>query len=208
MKKYKHIVFDVDGTLLDSEMSTIIALQSALRELRNEEASYEKLAFTYGIPGVVGLSRLGFDKPEEALLVWNKYIFENKWMIDWFKGTKEVLVELKKQGYALGVVTSRNAIELEMDASRYGFNEFFDIFIKSDDTSRHKPYGDPLLKYLEVAGISPKEALYIGDTEYDYLCSKAANVDFIHAKWGSHVNLDDVAIANAPSELLEIIGGK
>ena len=202
---YKHIIFDVDGTLLDSEKATITALQETIRELKNKEVPYEDLKFTYGIPGFTGLAKLGFENTDEALLVWNKYIAKNKWMVDWFKGLKDVVIELGKRGFELGIVTSRVDFELEADAKIFDFYQYFRIMVNSCDTLRHKPYGDPLIKYLELANIKKEEALYLGDTEYDYLCAMNAGVDFLHAKWGSYLVLDGARTVDHPEDLLELL---
>ena len=60
----------------------------------------------------------------------------------------------------------------------------FSVSVCSDDTERRKPFPEPLLKYLELSGAKSTEVLYIGDSEHDMACAKAAGVDCGLAMWG------------------------
>ena len=83
-------------------------------------------------------------------------------------------------------------------------NHLFELIVNADDTKEHKPSPEPLLKYLEKAGITPEEAMYIGDSQHDMLCAKKAGVDFVLAGWGAYNrNLDVKVIIDRPEELLE-----
>ena len=59
--KYTHIVFDIDGTLTDTEYAAIVSLQDTVKKFRGKEYAYDELIFALGIPGVDALSQLGFE---------------------------------------------------------------------------------------------------------------------------------------------------
>ena len=69
MKQYKHLVFDIDGTILDTADVNMVSLQRALLELRGEKKELEDLAFSFGIPGTSTMAILGFPDPQAALNV-------------------------------------------------------------------------------------------------------------------------------------------
>ena len=73
MKTYKHLVFDIDGTIIDSADINMISLQEAVKELRGETMPLEDLYFSFGIPGIRAMEILGFPDPAEALRVWLRH---------------------------------------------------------------------------------------------------------------------------------------
>ena len=87
--------------------------------------------------------------------------------------------------YKLGIVTSKTKAEFDEEVTHFGLNKYFGVIICADDTKKHKPNPEPLLKYMELANAKPEETLYIGDSIYDMQCAKSSGVDFAFAKWGN-----------------------
>ena len=87
---------------------------------------------------------------------------------------------LESLGLKMGLVTNscRNAAELVLN--KLGFKKYFNVVIARDDVDRMKPYPDPLNKALSVLGVSPGEALYIGDSIMDVLAGEAAGITTIY----------------------------
>ena len=70
MKTYTHLVFDIDGTIIDSARINMLSLQETVRELRGEVMPLEDLYFSFGIPGIRAMEILGFSQPAEAAHQW------------------------------------------------------------------------------------------------------------------------------------------
>ncbi len=190
--KYKHIVFDVDGTLIDSEYSILAALVDTLKEINGKDYTIDELRYVLGIPGAETLKLFEVKDIDNALALWLKNMDKYKDTIKIFDGVIEVLDLLNSKGYKLGIVTSKLREEFDHDFNRFDIKKYFSTIVCADDTTLHKPYPEPLLKYMELNDIKNKDLIYIGDTGYDYECAKGANVDFALALWteNSHDELD------------------
>lgn len=184
MKKYKHIIFDVDGTLLDTGFAVLHSLQDTVLRYLNECIPMDELTFALGIPGEVTLQRLGIEDVGGANKYWNECMQKYRSCISLFDGVCEMLEALHREGYALGIITSKTKEEYEADFVPYGVSRYFGSVVCVEDSSRPKPYPDPLLAYLDRNGVSAEEAVYIGDTIYDSQCARSAGVDFGLALWG------------------------
>lgn len=184
--KYKHIVFDVDGTLVDTEYAVLHSLQETLRILYGKEIPCAELEFALGITGIDALKILEIPNISHAIGLWEKilrnYIDTNKI----FEGIAELLENLRKLDYKMGIVTSRTREEFTHEFCRLGISHYFTTIVCADDTQEHKPNAAPLLKYVQLSEIDYGEVLYIGDSEYDSKCAENAGIDFALAVWGSH----------------------
>ncbi len=182
---YSHIVFDVDGTLIDTFYSNIQSLQDVLRDLTGEVRSLEDLGQYFGIPGIDTTVQLGLPDPQAALRQWeaalDKYTDHDRL----YDGVVPLLERLDKVGCALGMVTSRTRAEVELDPILQSIIRYFPITVTADDTALHKPHPDPLLKYMALAGCAPEEVLFVGDSAYDMQCAAAAGVASGLAMWGA-----------------------
>lgn len=187
---YDHIAFDVDGTLIDTHEATILALIKVLKEETGKNFNYEELKFVIGIPGEVSLPKLGIKNIDYINQKWSKYL---KYFTDHIKvypGIRDMFMNLNNSGIKTGLVTSNTKYELDQLLNNFipfKLKDYTQHIVCADDTQRHKPYPDPLLKYLKVSGANRAKVLYIGDTIYDMKCAEAAEVDFALALWGNNI---------------------
>lgn len=179
------IIFDVDGTLIDTEFMVKKALQKLLLEEINREPSWNELDFILGIPGEATLSQFGITDTYRASRRWNGYMIEHKQSVKVYANIEETLKHLKASKAGTGLVTSKNKIELNDDFVPFGLMPYFDFYVSASDTARHKPFPDPLLKFLEISGFEPNQVIYIGDTIYDQQAARAAGISFGLALWGT-----------------------
>lgn len=186
MKTYKHLVFDIDGTIIDSAQINMLSLQETVKELRDEIMPLEKLYFSFGIPGIRAMEILGFPRPAEALEVWirNYSAYAGRLGMPLFPGMREILEELHEKGVSLGIITSKLREEYDDHFGKQGLLDLFPCAVTSSDTPKGKPYPDPMLEYLRRTGAEPEEVLYFGDTVYDMECARSAGVDQALVLWG------------------------
>ena len=182
-RKYKHLIFDIDGTLLDTEKTGVLSLQKSVKELMGKDMTYDELYPYFGIPTMVVAQKMGFKDVEAAAHSWEKNFRELMYLIVPFEGVSEMLPRLREMGFKLGVVTSRSRFEFNYDPRLSQWKDLFETVITSDDSERHKPWPDPLLAYLSHSGAVAEECIYFGDTEYDFECAKGAGIDFALADW-------------------------
>lgn len=203
---YKHIVFDIDGTLVDNEKAILHSLQEVLLMTMGKEFSFEQLTFCLGIPGEDTLERLGVEDVQGVMNLWIEALRRCENMVTIYKGIEELLIRLSDRGYRLGLASSRSRELLERDFDKLKISKYFEIRICADDTLEHKPTGAPLLKYMELAGADTSEVLYIGDSVNDSMCAGDAGIDFALAVWGSHTEETPAKYyLRTPSDLLLIL---
>lgn len=210
-KKYKAVVFDLDGTAVNSHYN-IDALQIACREVLGKEATEEELKYSYGMTAHNAMRYLGVK--EENLKsfekVWVEKILELCKNATLFDGIYESMLKMKENGILLGVNTSRRSDEL-MDLRTYIHEPFLDLcslIVTCDLVKNPKPAPDSLEYFLKQTNLSREELLFVGDSEFDAGCAKNAGCDFALAVWGCFFpeKLDATYKPSAPLELLDIVG--
>lgn len=182
--KYKHIVFDIDGTLIDSEYAVIRSFYKTMAMITGKRLSIPEMQFILGIPGRAALERMGVLEVDAALACWESIAKDYSYTISVFAGIEEMLVRLKNAGYELGIITSKTREGYEDEFLPFDLEKYFGIAVCADDTRRHKPDGEPLEYYIKSCKIGREEVLYIGDSVYDMECAAAAGVDCGLAMWG------------------------
>ncbi|MFA7033395.1 MAG: HAD family hydrolase [Bacteroidales bacterium] len=180
---YKHIIFDIDGTLLDTEKTGVLSLQKTVKEMLNKDMSYDEIYPYFGIPSLKAVKMLGFPDLEAAAYRWEENFQSMMQYVTPFDGVEAMLKQLKENDKQLGIVTSRSEFEFSYDPHLKIWKQWFDYIVCSEDSPRHKPYPDPMLAYIDKSGAVPSECLYFGDTIYDFHCGNDAGVDFVLADW-------------------------
>ncbi len=204
--KYKHIVFDIDGTLIDTEYAVLHSLEDTIRELSERKIQLSELKFALGITGIDALKKLEIKDISYAMELWNENMCKYDDTIQVFDGIPSLLKNLLKLDIEIGIVTSKTREEFTHDFCRFGISNYFKTIICADDTQEHKPNAAPLLKYLELSKIDNRKALYIGDSKYDSKCAKNAGIDFALAVWGSHCkHIRADYFLERPADLLSVM---
>lgn len=181
--RYKHFIFDIDGTLLDTEKTGVLSLQQTVKELTGKDMPYEELYYYFGLPSAEASKALGAADAGIFARTWETHFQELMNLVTVFPGVEDALKAIKAAGCHLGIVTSRNRFELGYDPTLRKWSSLFDLMVSSEDTPRHKPAPDPVLFYMEKMGALKEESIYIGDTAHDWQCAVGAGIDFALADW-------------------------
>ncbi|MCR5537444.1 MAG: NUDIX hydrolase N-terminal domain-containing protein [Succinivibrio sp.] len=193
MKHYRHILFDLDGTLYDSVRVNLLPLLEVLDELKaGHQETLDSLMRFGGSPADATLQGLGFREEEYQQVeeLWFGHIGKYLDQVKIFPQVDKMLERLSELGLQLGIITSRDRqAEARLgDAAAVcpqALKPYVRHAISCDDVEHGKPSGDSIRLYLEKSGAAPEEVLYIGDTEADRLCAHDAGVDFALACWGT-----------------------
>ncbi len=181
---YKHFVFDIDGTLIDTERTGVLSLIKTVRELKGEEMAYPEAYVYFGIPSAKVAPMLGYADAERFGARWEENFVEISHLMRTFDGVDEVLAAVKSAGRTTGCVTSRSRYEFDKDIHMQRLVKYFDHIVCAEDSEGHKPSPEPMYAYMRKAGCTdPAECIYIGDTLHDCQCAAGAGCDFALADW-------------------------
>ena len=188
MRKYKVLLFDLDGTLCDSDEMLIQSFFALYKKYRPVKIrTREELIYFSGPPIKKTLSDEFPDYPFEeiykAFQVTSKELYRP--YVKAFDKEIETLKKLKEAGYLLGVVTNKGAPLTKYSLEVCHIEDLFDVVISADDVNAPKPSPLGIDKALERLGIEDKgKVLYIGDNDIDYETATNAGVDALLVTWG------------------------
>lgn len=204
---YNTVIFDVDGTLIDTERAVLGSLQKMLKTDYDRVTEIQDLTFVLGIPGSTALPQLGIKDIHKGNERWNFFMKDFFSSIEVFSGISDVLDTLKRRNIVQGIVTSKTTEELINDFIPFGLMSYLTHTVCANDTEKHKPNPEPILKFLEISGADPETSIYIGDTIYDYECARDAGVDFGLALWGckNHEHIQAKYKFEKPQDLMKLL---
>jgi len=217
MAKINTILFDFDGTVMDTNAVILASWQHFFMALEGKERPPAEIIKTFGEPLDVTLKKLypGRDIDELVPIYRNYHLDNYEKMIELFPGIRELLITLKAKNYKTGLVTSRLRRSTMMGLDKFGIKDCFDAIITCEDTDKHKPDPEPVLAALAKLGSKPGESLMLGDTEFDILCAMSAGVKVVLAGWSIAVTGEENKsgavpdfVINRAEELLEILSGE
>jgi phosphoglycolate phosphatase-like HAD superfamily hydrolase len=125
----KCVVFDVDGTLIDTGEAILSSLQKVLEEDLGQSYRKEELVFAFGIPGAATLNKLGVKDIEGSLEKWIKYLDDFSDSIKVFDGIDNCLRKIKEHNIKTGIVTSKTKAEFDSNFIPLGLADYFDYVI-------------------------------------------------------------------------------
>ncbi|MCS7241895.1 MAG: HAD family hydrolase [Candidatus Caldatribacterium sp.] len=208
----KAVIFDIDGTITDTNPLFLEAIRQAYLEFTGNDKPQEFFIFTLGIPSPETVRKL--DIPEEKAQAfvnrWQELIKAGMPKVRLFAGIREVLETLQEAGIPMAIVTAKVRSEMSYQFDRFGLNHLFQVILCAEDAPRPKPYPDPLLVACEKLRVTPKEALFVGDSVYDITAARLAGVPFALASWGALekervLSMHPDFVLLTPEDLLKIL---
>ena len=187
---YKLLIFDWDGTLMDSETRIVNCLRAACVENGFAAQSDEKLKDVIGLGLKEALMKL---QPDENVTVIEKlantyrqeYLLTNETHSALFPGVENLLTELEEQGYLLAIATGKGREGLDLSLEETQLHGRFHITRCASETLS-KPHPRMLEEILHFTGLDAQQALMIGDTEYDMEMAQNANMHALAVSYGVH----------------------
>jgi pyrophosphatase PpaX len=184
--RFPVVLFDLDGTVIDSGPMIVASMKHAAKEVLGQEISEEVLTAAVGGPGLIAqmseLDPARVDELVEAYRTHNEPLHDE---LEAFWEIVEVLPRLRAEGRSLGIVTAKRLVTVRLAFDHLpGLERNFDVVVTSDDTERHKPDPAPLLEALARLEKAPAQAAYVGDSPFDVQAAKAAQVFSVAVTWG------------------------
>ena len=157
--KINTVLFDLDGTLINTNELIISSLHDTFSKI--DESKVEELITSY--------RQFNHDHHDE--------------LVEEYETVYETVQELKKQGYKVGIVTTKARQTVEMGLKLSKLDEFFDVVVTIDDVEHVKPHPEPLQKALQLLDAKPEEALMVGDNHHDIVGGQNAGTKTAAVSW-------------------------
>ena len=178
------VLFDLDGTLFDSEHMELRAMSRLFRADIGRDMAEEEIATYIGVASRDVLEQLAPDRVEELLAIWLNYQAELRNETRLFPGILEALNSLAGSRLRVGVVTGQNRSELDATRRHIEIDDLIEVWICADDTPFAKPHPAPVCLALDALGCSPDQAIMVGDTRFDMEAGRKAGTLLGVALWG------------------------
>jgi pyrophosphatase PpaX len=197
--RFRIVLFDLDGTLIDSGPIILASMQHAVRTVLGRDIPPDELGMTIGGQGIVAQMQAIDAEHADALL--DAYKEHNDGLHETLEAFDELvalLPGLKAEGRKLGIVTAKRHRTVGLALHRFpALEEAFDVVVAHEDTERHKPDAEPVLLAVEKLHGTTAEAVYIGDSPFDIGAAKAAGVYSVAVGWGG-IHPDKRLLAEEP----------
>lgn len=210
---YKCIVFDFDGTLIDTNYLIERTIRATAKDLLNRELDDATIASVWGKVLVEQMAELDEHRAEELANYYSQYYREHRdEHTNIFEGIIEMLDHLHVAGCQMGIVTNKGTSGLEHGLEKFKMKDYFKIALSKTDVVMKKPHPEGLLRVMEHFGARPSETLFIGDSIHDIECGKNAGVDTVLVKW-TVMDLEALKaegptyVAETPEDIERIVKG-
>jgi phosphoglycolate phosphatase len=184
MNKFSLLVFDWDGTLVDSIERIVTSLQHASMTAAEIQISetHAKSVIGLGLKEAIVKLHPQLDEVRHSTVLDDitdayrqHYLYENPVPAPLFSGVDELLEELRQQDYTLAISTGKSRAGLDRSIQEHGVAEYFST-TRCAGESRSKPHPEMLHEILKELNFSASEALMIGDSEHDLMMAKNASM--------------------------------
>ncbi|NLC76455.1 MAG: pyrophosphatase PpaX [Clostridia bacterium] len=204
MDYIKAVLFDFDGTLMDTTHLIIESFKHTIRKHLHYDIDAESLYPSFGRPLIDALEELAPNRGKELITTYRQFnLAHHDAMVKIFDKVPETLEALKKKNLKLGIVTSKARHSLKKGLDLYDLEPYFDAIVALEDTTQHKPHPEPLLRGLELLQVLPSQALYVGDSPHDIKCAHRAGVRAVAVRW-SYLSWETI-LAEKPEFIIEAI---
>ena len=190
MPNYKCLLFDMDGTIADTDMMILLSYNEMYRRYGKGQAKgWDEVMYFSGPPLRETLQREFPDLDLETLTKAFAEISDPYYdsTVKVFPHELETLKYLHDKGYRMGVVTNKATYKAEYVLKMLGIDQFFDVLIGREDVKKGKPSGEGIITAMNKLGFKATETLYIGDNDIDYLTASDAGTDCMLVAWGPRV---------------------
>lgn len=187
--RYRLIVFDWDGTLLDSTGGIVECIQEAARDLRLPVPMRETASHVIGLGLHDSLRTAVPTLPEEQYRefaeAYRRHFLARQGSMTLFPGVRELLQDLHVAGHHLAVATGKSRRGLDHALESTALRRYFAASRCADETNP-KPHPAMLLELMEQLAAAPGQALMVGDTSHDLEMARSAGVDAVAVTYGAH----------------------
>jgi HAD superfamily hydrolase (TIGR01509 family) len=203
------VVFDLDGTLIDSLPYVLAAIVHAVEPFGGRPT--ENIFATLGGPPDRFMTTLVNDLKDVPVALQRMEAFhrENMHLIRPFEGVMPLLERLRAAGVQLAIWTGRDRVSADWLLRQHAIHEFFSTVVCGDDLPTHKPDPAGLVEIMSRLGVKPSETLFVGDADVDVLGGEACGVDTLLIRHRREIELHVANkswhVVSTPGDAFEVV---
>lgn len=207
------LLFDLDGTLIDSIELILGAMRHAFHGFGGHAPTDEEWRAGIGIPLHTALREYTSDEAEVDRLFgrYREYQLEHHdRLVRTYDGIAEAIGEFAAAGHPMALVTSKSDWMAEKALVLVGLHALIPVIVGCDSCVNHKPHPEPVERALALLHAAPENALFVGDSPHDVQSGRAAGVYTVGVSWGAFTRAEMEAsgadtVIDDPTELSEVV---
>ncbi len=197
-KPLRAVLFDLDGTLIDSIGLIVAAMHHAFEGFTGTIPDDATWMAGIGTP-LWKMLAVYARSPEELDVLRERYrayqFIHHDNVIKEYPGTTAMVESLHARGIVMGIVTSKGDVLAQRGLDLTGLSKFIPVIVGADSVEKHKPEPEPVLLAMAKLGVTAEESVMVGDSPHDISSGNAAGVRTIGVLWGPF-SREQIAVAN------------
>ncbi|OEF97884.1 pyrophosphatase [Desulfuribacillus alkaliarsenatis] len=209
--KYPYILFDLDGTLIDTNELILTSFMHALNKFHPNKFKREQVQEMMGKPLYDMMATFDPDIADDLVRVYREHNLEyHDQLVQSFPNVFEVVKELHDKGHKMALVTTKQRQAAMKGLTLFGLDAYMGATVCLDDTAAHKPDPEPLILAMQGIKAIPEKTIMVGDNPADILGAKNAGVTSCAVGWSMRgleylTQYEPDYIINDMRELIEIV---
>ena len=214
MNKFELVLFDLDGTLIDTDKLIFMSYRHVFNKYRPDyKLTFEEVISFLG-PTLMDTFKVYFpnENHDEMIEEYRKYTMEHHHkFVNAFSGAEQVMKELRELGVHIGIVTSKRRDVAMFGLQEFNLDKYTELMVDCNDVKNFKPHPEGINKALDYFNIKPENTLMVGDSKSDMLAGinakcKVAAVNYsIKGEFYNELNVDYVI--NELNDIIKIVKG-
>jgi len=189
VSRYEFVIFDWDGTLMDSTGLIAACIQESCRDMGLAVPAEDEAKWVIGLGFLQSVEHVapGLERPRQLELAesYRRHFVAREHEAPLFAGIPELLAALRLRGRRLAVATGKARRGLDRALAASGLAPFFEA-TRCADEGFPKPHPDMVLRLLDATGVEPGRAVLVGDTTHDLELAANAGIDAVAVCYGAH----------------------